>query len=115
MFSRKDRGGNTLGETFEVEMITVLSETTAAVTFIKQPTGKKAVAFFFWIASRMKARWEYFFATYNHLVGLERVANLLHEVEQHNFKVSTAPQARPAAPMPGSIDEWHAQYEGAAR
>jgi hypothetical protein len=89
MFSNKERGGNVLSETYEVEDISVLSEVTAAVTFIKRPTGKKAVAWFYYINSRKKPRWEYFFVTYSHLVGLEMVGEILHEVEQHNFSKST--------------------------
>lgn len=88
MFS-KERGGNVLSETFEVEDIKVLSEVTAAVTFMKRPTGKKAVAWFYFINSKAKPRWEYFFVTYSHLVGLDAVGDLLHEIEQHNFSVST--------------------------
>ena len=89
MFSRKDRGGNHAGETFTVELITVLSECTAAVTYSKAPTGKQAVAWFYFVNSRRQPRWEYFFITYAHLAGLERVGPLLHEVEQHNFRRST--------------------------
>lgn len=88
MFSKK-RGGNVLDETYEVEKIVVLSEVTAAVTFMKRPTGKKAVAWFYYINSHKKPRWEYFFVTYSHLVGLNRVGGILHEVEQHNFCNST--------------------------
>lgn len=85
MFSDKERGGNTLGETFTVRHITILSETTACVTFDKAPHGMIAVAFLYHINSRAHARWEYFFVTYSHLVGLGKVADILHKVEQHNF------------------------------
>jgi hypothetical protein len=85
----KQRGGNVLNETYAVENIEVLSECTAQVTFIKEPTGKKAVAWFYYINSRRKPRWDYFFVTYSHLVGLNRVSRTLHEVEQHNFSIST--------------------------
>jgi hypothetical protein len=87
-FSNTDRGGNYLNETFTVSQIEVLSECTAAVTFSKEPTKKKAVAWFYYINSRSKPRWEYFFVTYSHLTGLERVADTLHRVEQHNFGIS---------------------------
>jgi hypothetical protein len=87
MFS-KVRKGNVLNETFHVESITVLSEVTAAVIFHKEPTEKKAVAWFYYINSGEKPRWEYFFVTYSHLVGLNRVSKLLHDVEQHNFDLS---------------------------
>jgi hypothetical protein len=88
-FSDKTRGGNHAGETFNVERIDILSETTAVVTFNKEPTKKKAAAFFYFIASHKQPRWEYFFVTYNHLAGLERIKDVLYEIEQHNFKVAT--------------------------
>ena len=88
MFSRHDRGGNYDNEIFHVEAIEVLSEVTAAVTFRKDPTDKRAIAWFYFINSRSKPRWEYFFVTYSHLVGLNRVSQLLHRIEQHNFLIS---------------------------
>jgi hypothetical protein len=87
MFSRKDRGGNPMGEQFSIAETIILSETTAAVVFDKS-SGKQGVAWFYYINSRAKPRWEYFFVTYSHLVGLNHVADLLHRVEQHNYQVS---------------------------
>jgi len=88
IFSNTDRGGNYDNETFTVNNITVLSENTAVVTFLKTPTNKKAVAWLYFINSQAKPRWEYFFITYSHLVGMNRVAAVLHQVEQHNFAES---------------------------
>ena len=88
LFSNKERKGNVAKETFTVETITVLSECTAAVTYYKTPTKKKTLAWFYFIAARDNPRWEYFFVTYSHLVGLHRVSKLLHDVEQHNFDQS---------------------------
>lgn len=88
LFSKK-RAGNVLDETFAVEKIEVLSECTAAVTFMKEPTGKKAVAWYYYVNSKRKPRWEYFFVTYSHLVGLNRVSGILHGIEQHNFSIAT--------------------------
>ena len=90
-FSFKDRANNFDNETFHVDKITVLSETTAAITFLKTPTNKKAVAWLYWINGK-KPGWQYFFVTYNHLVGLNRVSSLLHHIEQHNFEQSTSQQ-----------------------
>ena len=87
MFSRQDRGGNTMNEIFDIASYHVLSEVTAAVVFKKSPTNKRAVAFFYYVNSRRQPRWEYFFVSYSHLAGLEEVKRLLHDVEQHNFKV----------------------------
>jgi len=89
MFSDKARGGNHAGETFAVNEVIVLSEVTACVVFDKAPTSKQAVAWFYYIASKAKPRWEYFFVTYSHLVGLDRVAAILHRIEQHNYQLST--------------------------
>lgn len=89
MFSEKTRGGNFANETFEVDEIRILSESTACVVYRKEPTKKKAVAWFYYVNSRAQPRWEYFFLTYNHLVGLDAAASILHEVEQHNFKTLT--------------------------
>jgi len=84
MFSNKSRGGNTNGETFHVRETIVLSDLTACVVFDKS-SGKQAVAWFYYIPSHAKPRWEYFFVGYSHLVGLERVASILHDIEQHNY------------------------------
>lgn len=86
-FSRPDRGGNPAAEVFQVDRTVVLSEVTAAVIFHKS-SGKKAVAFFYYINSRAAPRWEYFFITYTHLTCLDRVKELLFDVEQHNYAVS---------------------------
>ena len=84
MFSSKSRGGNTNGETFHVRETIVLSDLTACVVFDKS-SGKQAVAWFYYIPSHAKARWEYFFVSYSHLGVLERVATILHDIEQHNY------------------------------
>ena len=83
-FSNPDRPGNAINETFSVDKITVLSEISGAVVFHKMPTEKKAVAFFYFVRSGA-GRWQYFFVTYPHLVGLERIRDILFHVEQHNF------------------------------
>ena len=84
-FSRTDRDCNYSNETFTVNCIKVLSETTAAVIFDKQPTGKQAVAFTYYILAGQHPGWRYFFLTYQHLAGLEYAKNILYKVEQHNF------------------------------
>lgn len=88
MFSSKARGGNVNGETFTIAQIRPLSDLTACVIFDKQPGGKKAVAWFYYIASRAKPRWEYFFVSYSHLVGLERVKYILEGIEVHNYELN---------------------------
>lgn len=85
MFSQA-RDKNYVNEKYEVGRIIILSDVTAAVIYNKEPTKKQAVAWFYYINSGAKPRWEYFFVTYSHLVGLNRVAKLLHDAEQHNFE-----------------------------
>jgi hypothetical protein len=70
-----------------VGRIVVLGEVTAAVVFDKS-TGKQAVAFYYYVNSRAHPRWEYFFITYAHLASLQHVAELLFEIEQHNYQIS---------------------------
>ena len=87
MFSRQDRGGNTMNEIFDIASYHVLSEVTAAVVFKKSPTNKRAVAFFYYVNSRRQPRWEYFFVSYAHIASLEQLRDILFDVEQHNFEV----------------------------
>ena len=88
MFSSKSRAGNVNGETFSIAKIRPLSDLTACVIFDKHPGGKKAVAWFYYIASKAKPRWEYFFVSYSHLVGLERVQYVLESIEVHNYELN---------------------------
>lgn len=86
-FSSTDRARNYDNETFSVNCIKILSEATAAVVFDKHPTGKQAVAFLYYVNGGQQPSWRYFFATYQHLTGLEFLKNILYVVEQHNFAV----------------------------
>jgi len=88
MFSSKARAGNHAGETFTIDRIRPLSDLTACVVFDKDPGGKKAVAWFYFINSKVKPRWEYFFVSYSHLVGLERVKYILEGIECHNYDLN---------------------------
>lgn len=96
MFSNKARAGNVLNETFSVGRIVALGEATAAVVFNKEPTGKRAVAWYYFVNSGRSPRWEHFFISYAHLASLSKVKDLLHEVEQHNFGLNVKPSGSPA-------------------
>lgn len=85
-FSRSDRKMNYGNETFSVEEIIPLSESTAIIEFSKN-TGKKAVVIAYHTNS-MGGKWNYFFPTYDHCVGFEKVREYLHEVEQKNFPLN---------------------------
>lgn len=83
-FSRPDRERNFMQETFTVKSIHPLSESTAYVQF-KKNTGKIGVAFFYYVNTK-GGRWYYFFPTYDHCVGAEKLRDVLHDVEQENFQ-----------------------------
>ena len=84
MFSHKDRQFNFNSEMFEVVTIKPLSESTAVVWFKKEPTKKTGLAFLYWI-NGSGGRWQYFFPTYDHCIGMERVKEELFVVEESNF------------------------------
>ena len=86
-YSNPDREYNYNKEIFEVKEIKPLSENTAAVYFLKQPSGKLAMAFFFYVVNG-NGWWGYFFPTDSHVLGMGIVGRCLWEVEQHNYKLN---------------------------
>tara|TARA_R100000664_G_scaffold2996_1_gene7059 strand:- start:34242 stop:34562 length:321 start_codon:yes stop_codon:yes gene_type:complete len=82
-FSNPDREFNTTKESFTVRKIIPLSDLTATVQFEKS-SGKIGLAFFYWIKSS-GGYWQYFFPTDSHIIGMNRMKDMLHNVEQHNF------------------------------
>ena len=85
-FSSSDREHNYLNESFEVSEIIPTSESTAIVKMIKS-TGKQAIAFCYWI-NMTGGQWRYFFPTYDHAVGAERLRDVLYDVESRNFPIN---------------------------
>ncbi len=83
-FSRQDREKNYASETFHLRKIYTLSDVSACVVYDKKPTNLVAVAFFYWL-NQGAGRWEYFFASYQHLQNIDKVLDLLYRAEQHNF------------------------------
>ena len=83
MFSQQ-REYNHNDEKFVVHDIKPLSEFPALVEFKKEPTNKLGLAFLYWIKGS-GGRWEYFFPTYDHCVGMERVKDNLYNIETFNF------------------------------
>lgn len=82
-YSRPDRERNAVAqETFEVDRIVPLSESTAAVIFLKN-TGKRAVAFFFYLPPPWG--WRHIFASDSHILGMEAFGKHKLEVEEHNY------------------------------
>ena len=82
-FSNPDRQFNTTKETFKVGKIKPLSENTAALHFNKS-SGKIGVAFFYYIRAS-NGRWEYFFPSDSHIIGMSKMGDILHDVELYNF------------------------------
>ena len=85
-FSRTDREFNFSKETFEVNSIKPLSETTAYIEFRKS-SGKIGIAFCYWI-NMAGGQWRYFFPTYDHCVGMEMLKDELKKIEQANFPLN---------------------------
>lgn len=83
IFSDPNRKFNTMKEVFTLDKIEVLSEYTAALIFNKN-TGKKALVFAYHTMAQ-NGKWQYFFPKESHTVGMEKVSELLNQVEQHNY------------------------------
>lgn len=83
MYSIEEREFNYTGERFEVNNIVPLSENTAVVVFNKS-SGKKGIAFLFYIASR-EGHWQYFFPTDSHLLGMKKVEKYKDKIEEENY------------------------------
>lgn len=81
-FSNPDRELNKTGESFKVKSIRPLSDHMAAVIYIKS-SNKLALALFYYIPA--KERWEYFFPTDSHILGLSGFTELKQKVEEFNF------------------------------
>ena len=85
VFSRPERKAQFTGEDFQVDRIIPLSETTAAVIY-RKTKGKVAAAFFFY--RRRSQRWEWFFPTDSHVLGMVKFADVLLAIERHNFPLN---------------------------
>ncbi len=86
-YSRTDREFNHNNETFFVDKIRPLSDTTAVVYFKKTPSNKIAAAFFYW-TNGSGGQWNYFFPTDSHVVGMLNFKDKLLAVETHNFPLN---------------------------
>lgn len=85
-YSRPDRNKNHSGETFALESIIPLSESAAAVIYLKS-SGKKAVAFFFlrWSPKNETNEWNYFFPSDGHILGFLEFPKIKAEIERENY------------------------------
>lgn len=85
-FSIKSRDGNFNDETFFVVSISPMSDTTATVIFRKEPTGKQAAFFFYYISRGSKMGWHYFVPTDAHILGMLSFNRYKQQVEANNYK-----------------------------
>lgn len=83
-FSNKERQGNFNGEEFKVHKIMALGETSAAIIFDKLPSTKRALVYCYWV--QKMNYWGYFFVSYGHLAGLNKLNELLAGIEEFNFE-----------------------------
>lgn len=84
-FSRKDRDGNINGESFSVQEVIPTSDHSAVCVFEKN-TGKRAVAFLYYIPRGMSSGWKYFFPTDSHINGFRAFELYKFEIERYNYK-----------------------------
>lgn len=92
-FSNPDRKKNQNKEIFKFKKVVPLSELTAGVFFEKN-SGKQAVAFFYFLATEDGGYWQYFFPKESHVFGLKKLAQLMHEVNLHNFDFNFLPEEK---------------------
>lgn len=85
-FSNPERAHNPTAEVFELEGIEPTSEDTAAVYF-KKNTGKRALAFFYWVNAG-SGEWRYFFPTDSHILGMLEFKDRKVAVEAVNFPLN---------------------------
>lgn len=83
VYSNPDREKNTNGETFILEKVCPLSEFTAYGLFRKN-TGKMAIAFFYYLQAS-GGRWEYFFPTDSHIIGMGALGRIKMNIERENW------------------------------
>ena len=83
-YSNPDREFNHNKESFTLDKIVPLSETTVAAIYDKS-TGKRAMAFFYWINGG-GGYWQYFFPSDSHIFGMRKLPDILHKIEQTNFE-----------------------------
>ena len=85
VISNPNRDHNHTNEEFSVKSVRPLSDHMAAVIY-KKTSGKLALALFYYIPA--KTRWEYFFPTDSHILGLSQIPQLKHNIEEYNYSAN---------------------------
>lgn len=83
-FSHQDREMNFTNESFKIYKIIPTSDHTASVVFEKT-SGKKGVAFFYYIPNGMSKGWKYFFPTDSHITGMRAFEFHKLNAEEFNY------------------------------
>lgn len=83
-YSTSDRQGNFNHETFKVERIIPMTDSTATVLYRKN-TGKQAAFFFYYIDKGLVKGWKYFVPTDAHILGMESFGRFKLAVEEDNW------------------------------
>ena len=88
-YGNPNRKMNVYNESWFVDKVYPVSESTAVVVF-RKTRGKKVIGFFYYIRMREKERayWNYFLPTESHIVGMSKVKDYLQEVEDNNFPLN---------------------------
>ena len=82
-FSNHNRPLNNNNETFKVDKINPLSESTAFIVFHKD--NKKFAGAFFYYVNVNGGEWRYFFPTDSHLLGMGLISQAKQLIEFANF------------------------------
>jgi hypothetical protein len=83
--SNPDRPKNYARETFKVMRIKPLSDFTAVVLYQKIQSEKLVAAFFYYYNVGNNPRWENFFPTDSHIIGMEAFGEYKRIVEDRNY------------------------------
>lgn len=97
-YSRFDRPGNFNKETFRVDQIIPMSDSTATVIMEKN-TGKRAAFFFYYVARGGSQGWKHFVPTDAHILGMQSFGAHKLKVEQSNWEYNWSTETRPFDPM----------------
>lgn len=81
-YSNFERENNFNNETFSVNKIIPMSDSTASVIMNKN-SGKQVVLFFYLLKN---CYWLYFVPSDSHIIGMSSFNNYKLRVEEHNFK-----------------------------
>ncbi len=89
-YSNLNRAKNFNNETFDSYKIKHASEHSAFVIY-KKNTGKYALAFFYYL-DQGGGWWTYFFPKESHLVGVQKLPEIMGKIEQANFPKNFKPK-----------------------